>query len=469
MFRYLLTLIFLLPVGILAGQGWERVFDGGGQGQINDIDNTPDGGLVAVGYYNSLNRARLFKTDADGNQQWSKDFFLGSQTTGEGIVVTQDGHYVIAGYSKSSNSPRRAFLLKTDKSGNTVWTYTFPSAYDAEALDVVELYDGGLVACGHRKNISSNEDFLLFKVSPEGNLIWSSLYGESSVAEKGTSLAVTADGHIVATGSKKTVPRDISVLKIDGASGDLIWENTFAFFEVLSGLPADDVARSVLEDTDGNIVLAGRSTYEENGIGVLMKVDGAGNNQILWRQSYSKSDFYDVVKSTTGGFFVTGTKTAGQSEDVYLLRTNGLGTKVCEIAVGRPGFDQGIGVVATSDGGAVAAGVGEFFIATTFTESNPYLVKMDKNCTAFTSYISGNVFHDLNGDCLRNGAESGLENWIVKVESPNFTRYAVAKTNGDFLLLVDTGMYEVKLFPPNDSWQTCTPSVPLHVKGFLDT
>jgi len=469
MFRYLLAFILLLPAGMIAGQGWERVFDGGGQGQINDIALAPDGGYIAVGYYNSLNRARLFKTDSDGNLQWSKDYFLGSQTTGQGIVVTKDGHYVIAGYSQTGNNPRRAFLLKTDKSGNVVWTYYFPASFDAEALDVVELNDGGLVACGHQKNISTVEDILVFKVAPNGTLVWSNLYGETTVVEKASSLALTPDGHVVVTGGKKTVPRDICVLKIDGASGDLIWENTFVFFDVLTGGPADDVARAISVDTDGNIVLAGRSTYEEPAVGFLMKVHGSGNNQVLWRRSYSSADFYGVAKSPAGGFFVTGVKSNQQSEDVYMVRTNAIGEKICEIAVGRPGFDQGLSIVPTPDGGAVAAGVGEFFIATAFTESNPYLVKMDKNCTAFTSYISGNVFQDLNGNCQRDDVENGLENWIVKVESPNFTRYAVAKTNGDFLLLVDTGMYQVTLFPPNDSWQTCTPSVPVHVGGFLDT
>lgn len=469
MFRYLLVFSLLLPAGLLFGQGWERVFDGGGQGQINDITATPDGGFAAIGYYNSLNRARLFKTDADGNLQFTKDYFLGSQTSGEAIIVTQDGHYVIAGHAKTGTNPRRGFLLKADKNGTMIWTYNFPSPFDSEVVDVVELYDGGLVACGHRKNMSSLEDILVFKLSPEGDLIWSNLYGENNVVEKASSLAVAPNGAIVVTGGKRTVPRDICVLNIDGASGDLNWENAFGFFEVSSGNPADDVARDVLVDTDGHIVLAGRSTYEENGIGLLMKVNGTGTNQVLWRQSYSKSDFYGLVKSPAGGFFITGTKTTDQSEDVYLVRANAVGAKICDLAVGRPGFDQGISVVATSDGGAVAAGVGEFFFPTIGTEANPYLVKMDKNCTAFTSYVSGKIFHDQNGNCERDGTEPGLENWIVKVESPNFTRYAVAKTNGEFLLLVDTGTYTIKLFPPNDSWQSCTPATTVMVSGFLDT
>ncbi len=469
MFRYLLVLFLLLPAGFLAGQGWERVFDGGGQGQINDIAVSPDGGFVAIGYYNSLNRARMFKTDADGNLQWMKDFFLGSQTTGQGILVTQDGHYVFTGYTKTGGGPRRAYLLKTDQFGNTVWTYTLNSTFDTEAVDVIQLPDGGLVACGQQKNIASTEDILVFKVSSDGVLVWNKVFGESSVSEKAFGLAYAPDGRIVVAGSKKTVPRDMCVLKIAGGSGTLEWENTFGFFELLSGNPADDVAKSVLVTSDNNIVLAGISNYKEPAEGVVMKVNGNGNNQILWFQSYPRSDFYGLAPALNGGFFVTGTKATGQSEDVYIVRTNTVGEKICELAVGRPGFDQGIGIVATPDGGAVAAGVGEFFVATAFTESNPYLVKMDKNCTTFTSYIAGNVFHDLNGNCLRDGVETGLENWIVKIESPNFTRYAVAKTNGDFQILVDTGMYQIKLFPPNDSWTSCTPTTPIHVTNFLDT
>ncbi|MBK9336671.1 MAG: T9SS type A sorting domain-containing protein [Lewinellaceae bacterium] len=469
MFRYFLVLTLLLPAGLLMGQGWERVFDGGGQGQINDIAIAPDGGFIAVGYYNSLNRARLFKTDVDGNLQWTKDFFLGSQTTGEGIVVTQDGHYVFTGYAKTGNGPRQAFLVKTDKSGNTAWTYVLPGGFDTEALDIIELNDKGLVVCGHQKTLSASEDILVFKVSPAGTLVWSKLFGDQAVSEKAFGLASGPGDRILVAGSKKTVPRDMCVLSIDGADGLLQWENTFGFFELLSGSPADDVARGIWVTNDNNIVLAGRSTYKQPAEGVLMKIDGSGSNQILWFQSYPKSDFYGLVPSPTGGFFVTGTKSTEQSEDVYIIRTNSAGEKICDLLVGRPGFDQGISVVATPDGGAVTAGVGEFFFPTFGTEANPYLVKMDKNCTAFTSYVAGNVFHDLNGDCLRDGNESGLENWIVKIESPNFTRYAVAKTNGDFLLLVDTGMYQIKLFPPNDSWQSCSPATALHVTGFLDT
>ncbi len=467
--RILLVCSLLLSVAVLSAQGWERVFDGGGQGQINDIQLAADGGFVAVGYYASLNRARFFKMDADGRLQFTRDYFLGSQTSAEGIARAPDGHYGIAGFTKTGMTPRRAFVVKTDGTGKALWTYYLPGSFDTEAKDIVALSDGSFVVCGHRKNSSGNEDALIFRVSEHGQLMWSNVYGETNVVEKAFAITQMADGSVVVAGEKKTVPRDIWVARVNTADGALIWENSFNFFEISQGIPADDVARAVLADTDGHVLIGGRSTYEENGVGVLMKINGQGSGQILWRTGFARADLYGIAKASNGDLYATGTKATNQSEDVYIVRANAQGDRICDIAVGRPGFDQGMAVVTTPDGGAVAAGVGEFFFPTIGSESNPYLVKMDRNCVSFSSYISGKIFFDIDGNCQREANEPGLENWIVRVESPNFTRYAVAKADGEFLLLVDTGNYKVKLFPPNNSWQSCAAEIPVKVTGFLDT
>ncbi len=466
--RIILVCSLLLSVATLSAQGWERVFDGGGQGQINDIKAAADGGYVAVGYYANLNRARLFKVDADGHLQFTRDYTLGSQTSAEGIVVAPDGSYGITGVTRTGTAPRRAFVLKTDPLGNVIWTYFFSSSFDTEGRDIVALSDGSFVVCGTRRNSIGVDDGLVFRVSAEGQLLWGNTYGESNIPEKAVALDVMSNGTLVVAGEKRLLPRDIWVIWVEPSTGALLAENAFNFFDIQTGTPADDVARAVLADTDGNVILVGRSTYEENGVGILMKINGQGSGQTLWRSGFSRSDLYGVAKSPQGDLYATGTKSTNQSEDVYIVRTNANGERICDIAVGRPGFDQGMSIIVTPDGGAIAAGAGEFFFQTVGT-ANPYLVKMDRNCVSFSSYISGKIFFDINGNCQRDANEPGLENWIVRLESPNFTRYAVAKANGEFILLVDTGNYKVKLFPPNDSWQSCEAEIPLKVTGFLDT
>jgi hypothetical protein len=475
MYRFLLLLSLLFSAGSVAGQGWERVYDGGGGGQINDIALTEDGGFVMVGYYNNAGRARMFKTDADGFLQWTKDFILGNQTAGEAVIVTKDGGYAVAGYSVVStpNSVlKQPFLLKTNKSGTVLWTKTFPSTYDAAALDLVELADGSLALCGFQKisdgqNLTENVSVL--KTAADGTLLWSKTFGDPSVSELGNSLTLSNNGDLVIAGEKGASNRNIYVLRISSDSGNLIWQNEFGFFNIGSGTPADDIARDIVATDDGNFVLAGRSNLKQGSNGILLKIVGSGSNTILWLEDYQVGEFYGMTKAKDGGFYATGNRTVSDAqEDLYIVRTDAQGNKICEVTVGRAGLDFGACVVATPDGGAAAAGMGDIFFGT-LQESNPYLVKTDKNCLVFTSYLAGHIFHDLNKNCELDSSEPGLEDWIVKIESPNFTRYAVADVDGSFQLLVDTGTYTIQLFPPNNYWEPCEPVVTLPVTAFSDT
>ena len=75
----------------------------------------------------------------------------------------------------------------------------------------------------------------------------------------------------------------------------------------------------------------------------------------------------------------------------------------------------------------------------------------------------------MDEDCFRDNGEHNLKDWIVKIESPNFSRYAVSNENGDFRLAVDTGHYQVSLFAPNDNWQVCNGAISVAVPNFYDT
>ena len=472
MFRYLLVLSLLLPAGFLSGQGWERVFNGGGLGQVNDIALTPDGGFVMISYYNGVSRAHLIKTDADGFLQWSKDYFLDTQTSGESIKITKDGGYVITGFQRAITGPRKAYVMKTDNLGNVVWTTVFPgNGNDAEALDIVVLpNEDAYAVCGYQKNLDGTEDVLAFKVADaNGDILWSNTFGAPGIQEKGFGIAVDLSGNLLVAGERRGSPTDdMYVLRIMNANGDQDWEKTYGMTDI-NGTPGDDVARDILVTSDGGFVLAGRTNVIPGGAGSLIKIDGNDNTVAVWQEVFPKADFYGLTKANDGGFYITGNKTSTQAqEELYIVRTDAEGDKLCDVLVGRAGADRGYSIVATPDGGAVAAGSGDQFVGP-LVEESLYMVKADKNCLVFTSYISGNIFHDYNTDCIRDADEPGLEDWIVKIESPNFTRYAAANTDGNFQLLVDTGVYNITLFPPNDSWESCDPVIMLPVSSFSDT
>ncbi len=477
MFKHCLTfsLIVLFATSV-AGQGWERVYGGGGLDQINAIAPTPDGGFIMTGFY-SLGQIYLLKTDADGNFQWSKNYNLGAEAAGTAVIATKDTGYAIAGYrtvGPTGQQNNDVYLFKTDASGKVLWQTSYGGVLnkDDEATGLVELADGSLVLTGFTTNYyiqvteEYTEDILVLKTDKNGNQQWAKTYGEQTFKERGNAIALASNGDVVVAGSHReqtAMPGDVDFYAVRVApDGTELWHNTYGF----SGL--DDNAKAIAPTMDGNFVLAGRTLLGQGAAGFLMKINGNGSPLFIWQKTFPKTDFNGITADKNGGFFVAGKKDVTDAQgDLYMARVDAEGEKLCDAVVGKAGPDESLDVVATADGGAAAAGYSYPFF--NGSESNAYLVKADLNCVVFTSYIKGNIFKDLNANCQQDGGESGLEDFIVSVVSPNFSRYAVANKDGDFRLAVDTGHYAVKLFPPNEYWQACSAVTNVNVPNFYDT
>ncbi|MBK7939017.1 MAG: T9SS type A sorting domain-containing protein [Lewinellaceae bacterium] len=475
MFKHCFTFsLIMLFATAVAGQGWERVYGGGGLDQINAIAPTPDGGFVMTGFY-GLGQVYLLKTDADGNFQWSKNFSLGPEAAGTAVIATQDTGYAVAGYRSMGNQNNDVYLFKTDAYGKVLWETSYGNALNRgdEATGLVELPDGSLVVSGFTTNHyipvtnEYTEDILVLKTDKNGNQIWAKTYGQQAYKEKGNAITLATNGDLVIAGSfreQTAMPGDIDfyAVRISSSDGAEQWHNTYGF----NGL--DDNAKAIAPSTDGNFVLAGRTLFGQGSAGFLMKINGNGSSLFLWQKTFPKTDFNGLSADKNGGFFASGYKDVTDAQgDLYIARISAEGDKMCDAVVGKAGPDASLGVIATADGGAAAAGYSYPFF--NGSESNAYLVKADLNCLVFTSYIKGNIFRDLNANCLPDNGETGLEDFIVSIVSPNFSRYAVANKDGDFRLAVDTGHYDIKLFPPNEYWRACTNVTKVVVPAFYDT
>jgi len=281
MYKYLFALFFCGFAGLLSAQGWERVYGGSGQDDLSGLASTPDGGFVMTGYYNAADRIYLIKADANGDLQFDQKISLFDGAAGRSVVVTQDGGYAIAGYTRKklpfpSTEYRRDFcLVKTDAAGNLLWTKTFgTTALNEEANDLVELADGSLVMVGFQK--SGEEDVMVVKTDALGNQIGATQYfGEPAAKEMGNSIALAPNGDLVVAGEYKASASSHSavlVIRLDTALG-LLWQKDYDAVPLV-----DDVVWAAVVANDGGIVMAGRSY----GNGLIMKVSGDGNGQPLW-------------------------------------------------------------------------------------------------------------------------------------------------------------------------------------------
>jgi len=474
--KYLYIFILtLLSVAQANGQGWERIFGGSGQDAARSLASTPDGGYILAGYYNGNSRIYLIKTDADGKLQWSKQIMAaGPSSVAEAfaVVSTLDTGYVIAGYvDVDANGPARRdiYLLKTDAFGNKIWDKTFGGSLDDEARAIVELADGSLVITGFQSYSGNKENVFVLKTDSEGNAFWFNTYGQQEFRRRGQSIVAIPNGDFVIAGESRLSSfeqKDALAIRIS-SNGILVWDNHYSLSGAL-GNAQDDEARAVVRAADGNLILAGvtnaNSLIDE---GYIMKIDEHGSIDPIWQKFFPSDNFY-ALGATANHLFVTGYRSSSSNlDDVVLLKLNQEGTVLCEAIVGRGGPDAGFALV-PARGGAVVAGSTEQFIGP-FGESYAYLIKADANCTVLTSYIQANIFRDFNSNCQKDMGEPGLSNWVVRFESAFDTLYTVANLNGDLKVEVDTGIYNLVLFPPNPYWKGCDSIVSVYVPSFYDT
>ena len=73
--------------------------------------------------------------------------------------------------------------------------------------------------------------------------------------------------------------------------------------------------------------------------------------------------------------------------------------------------------------------------------------------------LSGKIFAD-EGNCIFDGNEPNLSDWLIKVENDNGDIiYQTSDNSGNYSLVVDTGNYTITLYSINEYWKPCTSTV----------
>jgi parallel beta-helix repeat protein len=174
-----------------AGNALIQTFDGG-----YAIAGAKDGGFL------------LLKFDPSGEVLWEKTYGTEVEFTSyaSALVETDDGEYVLAG----SGTPWPNFigpngtlfnLLKTDLSGNILWTRNFSTEempFFARAL--IKTSNGGYAVAGYSETghtiMSSGTGYIrLIKTDDAGNMVWEKQFeADTTLASNHISAVETKDG-----------------------------------------------------------------------------------------------------------------------------------------------------------------------------------------------------------------------------------------------------------------------------------
>jgi hypothetical protein len=467
----LITLSLILFALTGAAQGWERIVSGGAQDGGQAVVATQDGGYALTGYY-GFNRVLVTKTDVDGRVQWSKNLF-GSPSIGAGtqIVLMPNGDLVICGWMRAGlGQPANGFVARLDAYGTLLWSQLYGSAAGEDQLtDMILLSNGDLLLSGYYEQINGKDDFWALTVDGVGNKVTDLTYGQWDQDERANGLVQMTNGDVVLAGEISVAPdKDVLVMRI-APDGNSVWSSSFGFDFSPSAFSSDR-ALDVALAADGNIVVCGvtNATTTSGGGGLILKINANGSPIPVWFSALASTPFKGMQAATGGGFFFTGLKEISSTfEDLLILKTDENGAQIWQRTVGKGGTDNGMNVINTPDGGALAVGIASTNLSS--QDSYAYLVKTDALGRVYTNVIEGFVFQDNNASCDQNSGELGLEDWIVKIVSADNTRYATTNSNGYYSVTVDTGDHLVSVLPFSQLWEACQDEYPINMAIPLDT
>jgi len=216
--------VYLIKIDKNGNKIWQKTYGGSGNDRAYTITPTKDGGYIVAGYTDSFGNGKkdvyLIKIDENGNKIWQRTYGGIDWDVANAITPTKDGGYIVAGdtISFGKRGSVDVYLIKIDKDGNKVWQRAFGGSGSDIANAITPTEDGGYIVAGYTDSFGNgNEDVYLIKIDKNGNKIWQKTYGGSDYDEANAITPTRDGGYIVAgwTDSFGNGGEDVYLIKID--------------------------------------------------------------------------------------------------------------------------------------------------------------------------------------------------------------------------------------------------------------
>jgi hypothetical protein len=354
------------PLSALTQDLFERTYGSLDMDQGNSVHQTADGGYIFGGYTNSFGAGQddcyLIRTDQSGDTLWTRTYGGSEIDWGNDVRQTADGGFIATGFTYSYGAGAGdVILIKTDRFGDMIWTRTFGGDDFDSGHSIRQTSDEGYIIVGSTHSFGSpSDDAYMIKTDSVGVTIWARGYG-SDDDDYGRAVRETSDGGYVFVGNTNSFgagSSDIYLVKTDSL-GNPQWFKTY-------GNTGTDRGNDVQQTQDGGYIIAGDIFLSGSGgrDAYLVKTNSDGDT--LWTRTFggNASDIGSSVSLTNDdGYILTGyTESFGAgSRDVFLIKTNSFGMQLWSRTYGGTEWDWGKSVQQTLDGGYVIGGYTDSF------------------------------------------------------------------------------------------------------------
>lgn len=287
----IITLLFLAgsTFSCFAQQIAEQIYGrrGSAEEHPQQLVATPDGGFLIAGFKTTPGGAGYFdifiqKTGADGQPLWQRTFGGAANDLALSVAPTPDGGFVFGGYTESEGQGRAdGFVKKADAQGNLEWTTLFGNSGWDQVTSVQATSLGGYLVCGTAvyDKAARKQDAFWALLDAQGNVLTQKIVAAAPHIDDAYDIEEAPDGNIV------VLYRGIyfACAKYNPA-GQLLWTREFKDAAIGN-------FRSMAIGPDGQIYLAGAFQGGSSGSSPVLCLDASGN--ILWTAQVTLFSFTD--------------------------------------------------------------------------------------------------------------------------------------------------------------------------------
>lgn len=222
---------------------WYRYFGGTQNDRVNDIVEAEDGGIIMVGYSESIdfdiehNKGSydywVIKIHANGDLHWKENYGGSGIDQAYGITKTGNNSYLIVGRSNSSDidvkNPKGNFdgwVIHINGHGHLLWEKSFGgSAFDV-ATSIKKISNGNFIVVGNsrgsfdEKPNNGQNDLWLFEIDNRANtnLYWQKTFGGTNI-DVATDFFETSKRELIIVGESQSNSLDVPSNK----GGNDVW------------------------------------------------------------------------------------------------------------------------------------------------------------------------------------------------------------------------------------------------------
>jgi hypothetical protein len=362
-FISLLSLVFLMSASAAASEPttlWEKEYGGPYNDTSKWVENTTGGGFILVGTTSTTDSTfgdvSMIRINPWGDTLWTKQYGGIEGEVAEGVRETPDGGFIVVGLTTSYGAGSAdVYALRTDSSGDTLWTRTYGGTGYDTAYGVDLAHGSGFVITGITDPGDGSADVYLVRIDDNGDTLWTNTYGGTEV-DWAMRVRRTSDGGYIMAGETRSFgygSGDAYLVKVNSL-GVMEWHQWYGGASV-------DVAYDVRQTPSGGYIAVGYTASAGAGSFDIFLINTLANGDSIWTKTYGGTDYESgssiIIASDYTYVIVGGTRSYGAGDmDVYVMKVSYAGDFIWGEPYGGADYDDGYSIQETPDKGYVICG-----------------------------------------------------------------------------------------------------------------